>query len=213
MKPIQRQTRTTTKAAAILVCASGMAVAQFEITRSGVNGGGVIGSTGGAFELSATTGRSDAGVLTGGQFILTGGFWFETPPGDCNQDGGTGLLDMHSFTGCMTGPNGAPGIRISPSNSDLQSGVRELGDDTRTEGSTPISVCSPGVNGAVARAIAAAFIARGMLVSASAACNAARSEHESLDSSNLAASLRGTPAPHRRRRSRPPNGSRRKTTA
>jgi hypothetical protein len=71
-------------------------------------GGGVVHSIGGPFELSGTIGQPDAGALTGGEFTLTGGFWFETPPGDCNQDGGTGLLDMRSFTDCMTGPSGAP---------------------------------------------------------------------------------------------------------
>ena len=91
-----------------LVIATGMVAAQLEISRSNVDGGGVLRSTGGTFELSGTIGQPDAGVMTGGDFILTGGFWFETPPGDCNQDGGTGLLDMRTFTNCMTGPASAP---------------------------------------------------------------------------------------------------------
>lgn len=54
--------------------------------------------------MSGTIGQPDAGVLTGGSFELTGGFWFETPPTDCNEDGAANLLDFASFTDCLTGP-------------------------------------------------------------------------------------------------------------
>ena len=63
-------------------------------------------STGGDFELSGTIGQPDAGLLVGGGFTLTGGFWFQVPPGDCNEDGVTGLLDVPAFQNCMTGPAG-----------------------------------------------------------------------------------------------------------
>lgn len=39
------------------------------------DGGGAMQIAGGEFELSATIGQPDAGVLTGGEFALTGGFW------------------------------------------------------------------------------------------------------------------------------------------
>jgi len=77
-----------------------------EITRYTVDGGGAMRSTGGAFEVSGTIGQSDAGALNGGPFSITGGFWFETPAGDANEDGVTGLSDLPVFEGCMSGPAG-----------------------------------------------------------------------------------------------------------
>ena len=85
---------------------------EFEITRSTIDGGGVMRSSGGEYELSSTIGQPDAGVMTGGDFELVGGFWFELPPTDCNDDGIVGLLDHETFTSCLSGPNG--GIDASP---------------------------------------------------------------------------------------------------
>lgn len=91
----------------------GTTVAQdFEITRSTINGGGVMRSIGGDFELSSTIGQPDAGVMYGGDFQLTGGFWIESPPTDCNDDGIVSLLDHETFTACLSGPDG--GINASP---------------------------------------------------------------------------------------------------
>ncbi len=78
---------------------------EFELSRHTIDGGGVIQSTGGEFELSGTIGQPDAGVLTGGGFQLTGGFWFEVAPTDCNEDGTVDLFDHASFSGCLTGPD------------------------------------------------------------------------------------------------------------
>ena len=60
------------------------------------------------FELSGTIGQADAGELAGGEFTLTGGFWFPLVPGDANGDGGVNLDDYEAFEGCMTGPDGDP---------------------------------------------------------------------------------------------------------
>ncbi len=87
---------------------SGSHAADFKLSRSTIDGGGVIHSNGGTFELSGTIGQPDAGVLVGGGFTLTGGFWFSTPPGDCNQDGAPGLSDVISFVDCLGGPGGDP---------------------------------------------------------------------------------------------------------
>lgn len=93
--------------ALMAVVVVGTAVAQdFEITRSTIDGGGVMSSTGGDFELSGTIGQPDAGVLSGGGLTLTGGFWFEEPRDDCNADGGVDLLDHGDFAACLSGPNG-----------------------------------------------------------------------------------------------------------
>ena len=63
-------------------------------------------STGGDFELSGTIGQPDAGVMSNGPCALTGGFWFQQVPADCNVDGGVDLYDYASFEACMSGPDG-----------------------------------------------------------------------------------------------------------
>jgi len=82
-----------------------------EITRSTIDGGGVIQSTGGTFELSGTIGQPDAGIMSGGSFQLSGGFWFAISPTDCNIDGAVNLLDHASLIDCLTGP--AAGVLTS----------------------------------------------------------------------------------------------------
>lgn len=76
----------------------------FEMARSTIDGGGVMFSTGGTFELSGTIGQPDAGVMRGDPFTLTGGFWFETPQDDCNDTGLVDLLDHSDLTQCLSGP-------------------------------------------------------------------------------------------------------------
>ena len=90
----------------LTVCGTALAGGPFAIDWHTTDGGGVMQSTGGGFELSATIGQADAGVLTGGGFQLTGGFWFEQPPGDCNATGIADLLDHGDFTDCLSGPGG-----------------------------------------------------------------------------------------------------------
>ena len=85
---------------------------EYEITRPTIDGGGVMRSTGGGFEMSSTIGQPDAGVMYGGDFELAGGFWFELQPTDCNDDGIVSLLDHETFTACLSGPDG--GIGTSP---------------------------------------------------------------------------------------------------
>lgn len=79
----------------------------YELSWNSIDGGGVMRSTGGDFELSGTIGQADAGALSGGRFELNGGFWFELPPGDCDEDGVVHLTDHEFFTQCLAGPNGA----------------------------------------------------------------------------------------------------------
>lgn len=60
--------------AALLISIATPTQAQFEVTRSTMDGGG--GSSGGGeFQVSGTVGQPDAGVLSGGGYQLTGGFW------------------------------------------------------------------------------------------------------------------------------------------
>ena len=78
---------------------------ELEMTRSTIDGGGVMHSAGGEFDLSGTIGQPDAGVMQGDEFTLTGGFWFEEPLGDCNSTGGADLLDHGDFEPCLSGPS------------------------------------------------------------------------------------------------------------
>lgn len=82
----------------------------YDLTWHTIDGGGVMRSMGGDFELSGTIGQPDAGPgatgMTGGDFTLTGGFWFALAAGDCNTDGGVNLFDYDSFQACLAGPGG-----------------------------------------------------------------------------------------------------------
>ncbi|MGC9334240.1 MAG: hypothetical protein ACP5JJ_08845 [Anaerolineae bacterium] len=49
----------------------------YDLTWWTVDGGGHTYSTGGGYELASTIGQSDAGLLTGGDYMLQGGFWGE----------------------------------------------------------------------------------------------------------------------------------------
>jgi len=85
----------------------GTALAEdLEITRSTIDGGGVMRSIGGEFELSGTIGQPDAGTMSGDGFDLTGGFWFPLSLDDCNSDGWVNLIDYDDFDSCLSGPNG-----------------------------------------------------------------------------------------------------------
>ena len=47
----------------------------YELPWFTVDGGGGMWSAGGGFALGGTVGQADAGVLSGGAFTLSGGFW------------------------------------------------------------------------------------------------------------------------------------------
>lgn len=91
-----------------LILGIGIAVEgqQLELTRFTIDGGGVMRSTGGAFELSGSIGQPDPGILSSGTLELAGGFWFRLAEGDCNNDGGVNLIDYSGLEECLTGPDG-----------------------------------------------------------------------------------------------------------
>ena len=90
----------------VAVAAAGGGGGDLTVTRATVDCGGVMRSSGGDLELSGTVGQPDAGFLAGGDFELTGGFWFRIAAGDHNDDGLVNLNDYSAFEGCMTGPEG-----------------------------------------------------------------------------------------------------------
>lgn len=71
-----------------------------------IDGGGTVLSTGGAYELNGTIGQHDPGEMAGGNFSLTGGFWYGCVPADCDCDGGVDLDDFARFQECFRGPGG-----------------------------------------------------------------------------------------------------------
>ena len=78
---------------------------EFGLSWHTIDGGGAMRCTGGDFELSGTVGQPDAGVLSGDDFALSGGFWFPHVTGDCNQDGGINAIELASFEECIAGPH------------------------------------------------------------------------------------------------------------
>ena len=81
---------------------------EFDLSWHTIDSGGVMRSIGGGFELSGTIGQPDTGTLEGDGFQLTGGFWFELMPGDCDEDGLVQLFDHGVFSDCMGGPGNMP---------------------------------------------------------------------------------------------------------
>ena len=63
---------------ALLLLAS-VALAQsgggYDLSWSTIDGGGTTWSEGGGYALGGTVGQPDAGVLSGGDYTLAGGFW------------------------------------------------------------------------------------------------------------------------------------------
>lgn len=93
--------------AMVLVLAEIGGPSPFDVSRNTIDSGGVTLSTGGDFELSGSIGQPDAGRLSGGNFALTGGYWFELVSSDCNEDGVVNLVEYDSFEQCLAGPDGA----------------------------------------------------------------------------------------------------------
>ena len=60
---------------ALLASRLGRADAYDPLTWYTIDNGGATGSIGGGYRLSGTIGQHDAGTLTGGGFVLRGGFW------------------------------------------------------------------------------------------------------------------------------------------
>jgi hypothetical protein len=92
------------------VAATALGRTDFSLSWNTLDGGGVMFSSGGEFELSGTIGQPDAASgaprMSGEDFTLTGGFWFETPLGDCNTTGFVNLLDYRDLEACLSGPDG-----------------------------------------------------------------------------------------------------------
>ena len=72
MKAIHRNNAVLFITIAILLC--GSIRADYEITSYSIDGGGQT-CTGGPYTLTGTLGQPDAGILSGGEYVVSGGFW------------------------------------------------------------------------------------------------------------------------------------------
>ena len=108
MKPFKRIGTMGGGVLAALVAGTALAGGVgLEIPWYTIDGGGVMNSTGGTFELSGTIGQPDAGqIMSGGGFTLSGGFWFAVESGDCNVDGAVTSNDYSEFQTCVSGEGG-----------------------------------------------------------------------------------------------------------
>ena len=85
----------------------------YEVDWYSIDGGGdMFMAAGGGFEVSGTTGQSDASdaVMTGGTYEVVGGFWaIRAPlPGDLNCDGAIDNFDIDVFVLALTSAGHVP---------------------------------------------------------------------------------------------------------
>jgi hypothetical protein len=73
-----RRIALTAALLAVLLVSGLSALAQsgYDLSWWTVDGGGATASTGGGYELGGTAGQPDAGLLSGGSYALSGGFWY-----------------------------------------------------------------------------------------------------------------------------------------
>ena len=136
MKSTRHSSRTLALGALTVLSLAAWATAQnYDLSWHTVDGGGHMFSTGGTFSLGGTIGQPDAGMMTGGQFQLTGGFWAGnasvcTCPGDMNGDGMRNGGDVQQFVNCVlvggscscADMNGVGGIEVG----DVPAFVQQL---------------------------------------------------------------------------------------
>ena len=108
-----RNRMNTGAVAIVLMVVAPKALAQdLEIRWYTIDGGGGV-STGNGLTVSGTVGQPDAGVLSGGDLTLSGGFWAagaEQPcalPGDITGDGAVDLNDLAIVLANYGVPGGA----------------------------------------------------------------------------------------------------------
>ena len=110
MKSLMQVCRVLLICAAVTAVIGAAADAEYEIPWSTIDSGGTLYSEGGPYTLAGTIGQPDAGptsgVMAGGQFKLTGGFWVASSdacdcPGDMNGDGVKNSADIQAFVVCV----------------------------------------------------------------------------------------------------------------
>ncbi len=88
--------------------AAGSALAVFDLSWNTVDGGGSMTDSGQNLAVYGTAGQPDAGLMTGGNFTIVGGFWpaASAPPpiacgcGDLDDSGLVNLADFSLLSAC-----------------------------------------------------------------------------------------------------------------
>ena len=99
------------------VSATAASAQTFDLSWYTIDGGGATFSSGGSFSLGGTVGQADAGMMSGGAYTLSGGFWIgqEAPcalDADLDIDGDVDLADLAtllSHFGTLSGATHADG--------------------------------------------------------------------------------------------------------
>jgi hypothetical protein len=89
-----------------LFLASLGAADEYSVPWGTVDGGGAMFTAGGVYGVSGTAGQQDAGVLSGGDYEVIGGFWAIRAyvVGDLNCDGAVDFGDINPFVLRLSNP-------------------------------------------------------------------------------------------------------------
>ncbi len=105
----------------VLMTASVTALSDYQIGWWTVDGGGQMWGTGGGYTVGGTAGQPDAGRLSGGSYVIQGGFWAILAPtgpiiclGDANCDGTVDFFDIDPFVARLGCPGAGGCIDACP---------------------------------------------------------------------------------------------------
>ncbi len=102
------QTPTRIVAAFLTVTVGATLAQDYAIDWHTIDGGGEMWSTGGSYELGGTIGQPDAGLMSGGDYVLSGGFWLPPCPGDLDGDGFRNVTDFTALASAYGSQVGDP---------------------------------------------------------------------------------------------------------
>jgi hypothetical protein len=103
------KTRKLAVAAVLISLTASVAAQQYDVYwRTVDSGGGNSSSIGARYVVDGTIGQPDAGVMSGGPFSVTGGFWaVGEVPSDVCAGFTAGLPGYSRFSDCLAGPGQA----------------------------------------------------------------------------------------------------------
>ncbi len=109
----------------------------YDLRYNTIDGGGTTFSNAVDYDLGGTAGQPDAGVLSGGDYVLTGGFWIAaeaTLPtgcgGDCNLDGNVSTDELVRAVDVALGTRRSPNPAGRPYAERRGGGVRPTRADS-----------------------------------------------------------------------------------